>query len=122
MPKGASVRSRLEDFIKAELLARGYDPVYSPHVGRVELYETSGHFPYYRDSQFAPLFTHDAGQLVDGWIRRLEGGALGEQDEQALCAAAAVLGCERRAIRSTGPGTSGWRSCITGSGRRNDSC
>ena len=94
MPKGASVRRRLEDFIKAELLARGYDPVYSPHVGRVELYETSGHFPYYRDSQFAPLFTHDAGQLVDGWIRRLEGGALGEQDEQALCAAAAVLGCD----------------------------
>jgi threonyl-tRNA synthetase len=96
------VRSRLEDFIKAELLARGYDPVYSPHVGRVELYETSGHFPYYRDSQFAPLFTHDAGQLVDGWIRRLEGGALGETDEQALCAAAAVLGCDTSSYPANG--------------------
>lgn len=94
MPKGASVRSRLEDFIKAELLERGYQPVYTPHVGRVELYETSGHFPYYRDSQFAPLFTHDAGQLVDGWVRRLQAGSLSEKDEAALRDAAAVLGCD----------------------------
>ncbi len=41
-------------------LRRGYQPVNSPHFGRVELYETSGHFPYYRDSQFPPLFGHDA--------------------------------------------------------------
>ena len=102
MPKGASVRSRLEDFIKTELLSRGYDPVYSPHIGRVELYETSGHFPYYRDSQFAPLFTHDAGQMVDAWITRLEAGALGEQDEQALRDAAAVLGCDTSSYPTTG--------------------
>ncbi|MFP6701698.1 MAG: threonine--tRNA ligase [Planctomycetaceae bacterium] len=94
MPKGARVRSRLEDFIKGELLARGYDPVYTPHVGRVELYETSGHFPYYRDSQFAPLFTHDAGQMVDAWITRLESGSLADQDERALSDAASVLGCD----------------------------
>ncbi|MCL4169334.1 UNVERIFIED_CONTAM: hypothetical protein GTU68_019194, partial [Idotea baltica] len=56
LPKGARVRVTLEDFLRKELLSRGYDPVYSPHIGRVELYETSGHFPYYRDSQFAPLF------------------------------------------------------------------
>ena len=51
LPKGATIRATLEDFIKAELLRRGYQPVYSPHIGRVEMYETSGHFPYYRDSQ-----------------------------------------------------------------------
>ena len=101
-PKGASVRMRLEDFIKAELLSRGYDPVYSPHIGRVELYETSGHFPYYRDSQFAPLFTHDAGQMVDAWITRLEAGALGEQDERALRDAASVLGCDASSYPLTG--------------------
>ena len=56
LPKGATIRATLEDFIKAELLRRGYDPVYSPQIGRVEMYETSGHFPYYRESQFAPLF------------------------------------------------------------------
>src|SRR5690606_26699136 len=67
LPKGATVRAILEDFIKQELIKRGYEPVYSPHIGRVELYEISGHFPYYRESQFPPLFGHPAGQLVDHW-------------------------------------------------------
>ncbi len=74
MPKGATVRALLEEFIKQELLRRGYEPVYSPHIGRVELYETSGHFPYYRDSQFPPMFGHPAGQLVDDWKTRLQEG------------------------------------------------
>ena len=72
LPKGATIRATLEDFIKTELLRLGYEPVYSPQIGRVELYETSGHFPYYRDSQFAPLFGHSAGQLVDYWVRCLD--------------------------------------------------
>lgn len=72
LPKGATIRATLEEFIKAELQRQGYTPVYSPQIGRVELYETSGHFPYYRDSQFAPLFGHSAGQLVDYWIRALD--------------------------------------------------
>ena len=61
MPKGATVRGLLEDFIKDELLKRGYQPVYTPHIGRLELYRTSGHFPYYRDAQFPPMFGHPAG-------------------------------------------------------------
>ncbi len=72
LPKGATIRATLEEFIKAELLRRGYQPVYSPHIGRVEMYETSGHFPYYRDSQFAPIFMNSAGQLIDHWIRCLD--------------------------------------------------
>jgi threonyl-tRNA synthetase len=72
LPKGATVRALLEDFIKRELLNRGYEPVYSPHIGRVELYETSGHFPYYRDSQFPPMFCHPAGQIIDELIQFLE--------------------------------------------------
>ncbi len=52
MPKGATVRGMLETFIKDELLKRGYQPVYTPHIGRLELYRTSGHFPYYRDAQY----------------------------------------------------------------------
>ncbi|MCU0977949.1 MAG: TGS domain-containing protein, partial [Pirellulaceae bacterium] len=97
LPKGAAVRSILEDFIKRELLARGYQPVYSPHIGRVDLYETSGHFPYYRDSQFAPLFQHDAGQIVDFILRRLEitpeASPAGADDEEAkLLQAAKVMG------------------------------
>jgi threonyl-tRNA synthetase len=65
MPKGAIVRGILESFIREELLKRGYQPVYTPHIGRLELYRTSGHFPYYRDSQYPPLFLHPLAGLVD---------------------------------------------------------
>lgn len=97
LPKGATIRATLEEFIKAELLRRGYEPVYSPHIGRVEMYETSGHFPYYRESQFAPIFGHSAGQLVDHWIRCLDPRDEDLQppaadDEQKLLEAAMVLG------------------------------
>jgi threonyl-tRNA synthetase len=97
LPKGATIRATLEDFIKAELLRLGYDPVYSPQIGRVELYETSGHFPYYRDSQFAPLFGHSAGQLIDHWVRCLDPqdedlAAPSTDDEKKLLDAALVLG------------------------------
>lgn len=94
LPKGATIRSILEDFIKKELLARGYQPVYSPHIGRVELYETSGHFPYYRDSQFAPLFGHDGGQLVDFWIRKLQANELSPEEEAHLLASAQLTGAD----------------------------
>jgi threonyl-tRNA synthetase len=97
LPKGATIRATLEDFIKGELTRRGYTPVYSPHIGRVELYETSGHFPYYRDSQFAPLFGHSAGQLIDYWVRCLDPKETDLQppsaaEEKTLLDAAMVLG------------------------------
>ncbi|QEG39494.1 threonine--tRNA ligase [Roseimaritima ulvae] len=92
LPRGARVRTLLEDFLRGELLQRGYDPVYSPHIGRVEMYETSGHFPYYRDSQFSPLFGAEAGGLLDAWSQRLEAGTLDRDGEDKLMAAAEVLG------------------------------
>ena len=39
MPKGAIVRGALENFLKDELLKRGYQPVYTPHIGKIELYK-----------------------------------------------------------------------------------
>ena len=101
LPKGAMIRATLEEFIKAELLRRGYQPVYSPHIGRVEMYETSGHFPYYRDSQFSPIFGHTAGQLVDYWIRCLdpreaEPAPPTPDDERRLLEAARVLGFDEK--------------------------
>lgn len=92
LPKGARVRVALEDFLRRELLSRGYDPVYSPHIGRVEMYETSGHFPYYRESQFAPLFGSEVGGLLDAWSQRLESESLSSDDEDKLMAAAEVFG------------------------------
>lgn len=95
LPKGARIRVLLEEFLRNELLQRGYQPVYSPHLGRVELYETSGHFPYYRDSQFPPLFTAQAGGLVDAWIEMLKKDEpLAEDAEARLFQAAQVLGVE----------------------------
>jgi len=91
LPKGAAVRGILEEFIKGELLKRGYQPVYTPHVGRVEMYETSGHFPYYRDAQFSPIFGHPAGSLVDRWITLLEAGELSAEKERQFVEFAPVL-------------------------------
>lgn len=92
LPKGARVRVALEDFLRKELLSRGYDPVYSPHIGRVEMYETSGHFPYYRDSQFAPLYGSEVGGMLDAWSQRLDAGTIDSDGEDKLMAAAEVLG------------------------------
>jgi threonyl-tRNA synthetase len=55
LPKGAIIRQTLEDYIKDELRKRGYDAVYTPNIAHVELYQISGHFPYYKDSQFPPI-------------------------------------------------------------------
>lgn len=54
-PKGALIRRQLQDFITAELDKQGYSQVFTPHIGKLDLYRTSGHFPYYEDSQYAPI-------------------------------------------------------------------
>ncbi|MEZ6100949.1 MAG: threonine--tRNA ligase [Pirellulaceae bacterium] len=72
LPKGAKVRELLEGFVKEELAKRQYQAVHTPNIGRVEMYEMSGHFPYYRDAQFPPIFEHSAGQAIDYLLRRLD--------------------------------------------------
>ncbi len=59
LPKGAIIRGILETFVRDELFKRGYEPVYTPNIGRVELYQISGHYPYYADSQFKPIAMSD---------------------------------------------------------------
>jgi threonyl-tRNA synthetase len=54
-PKGAIVRQELQNFIAEHLRRQGYQQVFTPHIGRLGLYKTSGHYPYYRESQFPPL-------------------------------------------------------------------
>ncbi len=51
-PKGTVLRSLLEDFLKQEQLKRGYQPVVTPHIGRVELFKTSGHWQKYKEDLF----------------------------------------------------------------------
>ncbi|MFA7627414.1 MAG: threonine--tRNA ligase [Candidatus Kapaibacterium sp.] len=55
LPKGTTVRRLLEEFLKKELLKRGYQEVITPHIGNLNLYKTSGHYPYYSESQFSPI-------------------------------------------------------------------
>ena len=64
MPKGATLRATLESFVREELAARGYEPVYTPHIGKVDLYKISGHYPYYADSQFKPIVMADDEQYL----------------------------------------------------------
>ena len=58
-PKGAVVRDELQKFIGGYLEQQGYSQVFTPHIGKLDLYRTSGHFPYYQDSQFPPLVDSD---------------------------------------------------------------
>ncbi|MCK6455350.1 MAG: threonine--tRNA ligase [Phycisphaerae bacterium] len=74
-PKGAVIRLLLEEHLRGLLRQAGYQPVFSPHVGRLELFRTSGHFPYYRDSQFPPLYESDTARILNElWIAVLERG------------------------------------------------
>ena len=54
-PNGAVVRQELQTFITHHLERRGYHQVFTPHIGKLGLYKTSGHFPYYQDSQYPPV-------------------------------------------------------------------
>ncbi len=59
-PNGSIIRKELQAFIGAELAKQGYTEVFTPHIGRLELYKTSGHFPYYKESQFPPIIEREA--------------------------------------------------------------
>lgn len=54
-PKGGLIRHLAEEFCKNEHLANGYDFVYTPHIGRAQLWETSRHLEFFKDKMYAPL-------------------------------------------------------------------
>jgi threonyl-tRNA synthetase len=54
-PKGGLIRKIVEDWLREELLKRGYDLVYTPHIMRLDLWKTSGHTNYYKDSMFGAV-------------------------------------------------------------------
>jgi threonyl-tRNA synthetase len=64
LPKGAVLRHTLETFMRKQQRKRGYDQVVTPHIGNIELYKTSGHYPYYKDSQFTPIDVDDEQYLL----------------------------------------------------------
>jgi len=54
-PKGGIIRRQMEDWLRAELIRRGYDLVFTPHVMRRHLWEISGHTGFYKDNMFGPM-------------------------------------------------------------------
>jgi threonyl-tRNA synthetase len=79
-PRGAVVRGELETFVKQELQKRGYDPVYTPNIGKVDLYKISGHYPYYADAQFPTIKMKDHPNS----IADVAAGKKPEEDEYLL--------------------------------------
>ena len=61
-PKGSIIRNELQKFITTELDKKGYSQVFTPHIGKLDLYRTSGHFPYYEESQFSPIVDRESMQ------------------------------------------------------------
>ncbi|MGJ8649149.1 MAG: threonine--tRNA ligase [Opitutaceae bacterium] len=76
-PNGAVIRQELQNFIAEELRMADYDQVFTPHIGKLGLYRTSGHFPYYKESQFPPI-------VEPGTVERLaaEGCSCGDLSNQ----------------------------------------
>jgi threonyl-tRNA synthetase len=79
-PRGAIIRGELESFVKQELQKRGYEPVYTPNIGKVDLYKISGHYPYYADAQFPTIKMKDHPDSQ----ARIAAGKPGEIDEYLL--------------------------------------
>ncbi|MCV3215839.1 threonine--tRNA ligase [Plectonema radiosum NIES-515] len=70
-PKGTLLRTLLQDFLQQEQLKRGYLPVVTPHIGRVDLFKVSGHWQKYKEDMF-PLMAEDeeAATLEQGFVMK----------------------------------------------------
>src|ERR1700742_3340405 len=64
LPNGAIIRQELQTFISQELTRQGYSQVFTPHIGKLGLYRTSGHFPYYKDSQYPPIVERETLDIL----------------------------------------------------------
>ncbi len=64
-PKGTIIRSTLEDFLKQEQLKRGYLPVVTPHIGRVDLFKMSGHWQNYKEDMFPMMAENEEAKTEE---------------------------------------------------------
>ncbi len=68
-PNGAVVRTELQNFLTIEMKKLGYQMVYTPHVGHLDLYRCSGHYPYYEDSQYPAMFETERGKAIQSALQ-----------------------------------------------------
>ncbi len=64
LPRGATLRAELERMLSEKLEDYGYDRLYSPHIGSIDLYKTSGHYPYYAEDMYQPIRIEDREFLL----------------------------------------------------------
>jgi threonyl-tRNA synthetase len=63
-PRGGRLRTIIEDFWRNEHFKNGYEVVYSPHIGRAQLWETSGHLGFYRDNMYSPMVIDEQEYII----------------------------------------------------------
>ncbi|MFH0913810.1 MAG: threonine--tRNA ligase [Chloroflexota bacterium] len=63
-PKGATIRRVIEDFWRAEHVKRGYDIVFTPHIAKLDLWKTSGHWEFYRDYLYSPMKIEEQEYII----------------------------------------------------------
>ena len=74
LPRGAILRDTLERFLRQEQLERGYLPVVTPHIGKIGLYKTSGHWYKYRDSIYPPMVEGESeARAEEQWTHSHDG-------------------------------------------------
>ena len=63
-PKGGRVRKEIEDLIRTMVLERGYESVFTPHIGKSLLWETSGHLGYFKENMFPPMTAEESDYYI----------------------------------------------------------
>lgn len=97
MPKGAVIRTQLQAYLTAEMQKMGYELVITPHVGQLGMYRTSGHFPYYEDSQYPAMFETDRGKALQSVLQlaqRLKDAPAAERDKNMSSVSAMIRAIE----------------------------
>ncbi|MGB2986360.1 MAG: threonine--tRNA ligase [Phycisphaerae bacterium] len=90
-PKGTIIRTELQNFMTEEIVKLGYDLVVTPHIGQLGLYQTSGHYPYYEESQYPAMFETDRGKAIQATLQlahrvRARGAASSAKEQAAVVA------------------------------------
>lgn len=69
LPNGSIIRSELQRFLTDEMVKMGYSLVYTPNIGHLGMYRTSGHYPYYEDAQYPAMFETERGKAIQSTLQ-----------------------------------------------------
>ncbi len=88
-PKGTVIRTELQNYLTEEMLKLGYEMVVTPNIGQLDLYRTSGHYPYYEESQFPAMLETDRGKAIQSTLQlaqrvRARGAAAPSKERAAV--------------------------------------